>query len=303
MNTTKYMQNAWKAGVVIPAFNIPHLPMVKPIIKAVTDQNAFALIEVARLEWMKFKSGSLEEVCAEYKKYENAHVRLHLDHVPVIDEDNKRVDYLEIIKRALNVGYQSVMVDGSRLSLDENIHCTAEAAALAHAAGVPCEAELGAVMGHGSGPLPSYEEIFSSGKGFTNPAEAVRFVGETKCDWLSVAVGSIHGAVSGALKDKKKVAAKININHLKLINEACGVPLVLHGGSGVIKEYVLKGIENGIAKINVGTEIRQTYEQSLSKNSDIEIAQQAVYEHVVDLISKYLGVSGKFNTIQGIEQI
>jgi fructose-bisphosphate aldolase, class II len=300
MNTTECMQNAWKAGIAIPAFNIPHLLMVEPIVKAVTDQNAFALIEVARLEWMKFKSGSLEEVCAEYKRYENSHVRLHLDHVPVIDEDNKRVDYLEIIKRALHVGYQSIMVDGSRLSLDENIQCTTEAVELAHAAGVPCEAELGAVMGHSSGPLPSYEEIFASGKGFTTPDEAHEFVSKTKCNWLSVAVGSIHGAVSGALKDKKKVAAKIDINHLKLLNDACRVPLVLHGGSGVIKEYVLDGIKNGIAKVNVGTEIRQTYEHSLSRSTDTELAQQAVYDHIVLLLSEYFGISGQSGFVLNI---
>ncbi len=298
MNTTEYMKNGWKAGIAVPAFNIPHLPMVEPIINAVTNQNAFALIEVARLEWMKFKAESPEKVYAEYKKYENSHVRLHLDHVPVIDEDNKRVDYLEIVKRALDIGYQSVMIDGSRLSLDENIRCTAEVVKMASVAGVPCEAELGAVMGHGSGSLPSYEEIFSSGKGFTNPEEAARFVNETGCNWLSVAVGSIHGAVSGALKDKKKAAGKINIDHLKSLNKVCGIPLVLHGGSGVIKKYVLESIENGISKVNVGTEIRQTYEQSLTGNPDVSKAQEAVYNHVVTLLSEYFGVTGKFDIIK-----
>ncbi|MCK5155197.1 MAG: class II fructose-bisphosphate aldolase [Spirochaetales bacterium] len=301
MNTTEYMKRAWKAGIAIPAFNIPHLPMLEPIVRAAADQDAFALIEVARLEWRKFEAGSLEAVYNEYKKYENSNVRLHLDHIPVIDEDNLKVDYREIIKRALDVGYQSVMIDGSRLSLDENIRCSAETAEMAHAAGVPCEAELGAVMGHGSGPLPSYEEIFSSGKGFTDPDEAARFVNETGCDWLSVAVGSIHGAVSGALKDKKKVAARINIDHLKALTEACSIPMVLHGGSGVIKEYVLEGIRNGIAKVNVGTEIRQTYEQSLKQNPDTAAAQQAVYDHVVSLLSDYFGISGKSSIILGLK--
>ena len=67
---------------------------------------------------------------------------------------------------------------------------------MAHAADVPVEAELGAVLGHEAGPLPPYEELFASGLGFTDPAEAKRFVEETGCDWLSVAIGNIHGAIA-----------------------------------------------------------------------------------------------------------
>ncbi|MBT3275004.1 MAG: class II fructose-bisphosphate aldolase [Spirochaetales bacterium] len=297
MSTSEIMINAWKSGIAIPAFNVPYLPMLEPIVRAATEEDSFVLIEVARLEWTKFRAESPETVAVEFQKQMTQHVRLHLDHIPVIDEDSERVDYLEIIKRALDCGYQSVMIDGSRLSLDENIRCAAEAADLAHRAGVPCEAELGAVMGHESGPLPSYEDIFTSGKGFTDPGEAARLISETECDWLSVAVGSIHGAVSGALKDKKKVAARLDINHLKKLNDVCAVPLVLHGGSGVIKDYVMEGIENGIAKVNVGTEIRQTYEQSIAADKDVAEAQQAVFDHVSELIREYFGISGKYGMV------
>ena len=297
MNTADFMKNAWENGIAVPAFNIPHLPMVEPIVRAVRDENAFALIEVARLEWTKFEAKSLEAVQQEYDRHQDDHVRLHLDHVPVIDEDNQRVDFGEIISRAIDIGYQSVMVDGSRLSFEENIRCVTSVSETAHKANVPCEAELGAVMGHESGPLPSYEEIFTSGRGFTDPGEASRFVEETGCDWLSVAVGSIHGAVSGALKDKKKVPARLNIEHLRELNTACKIPLVLHGGSGVIKEYVLEGIQNGLAKVNVGTEIRQTFEQSMTRTAQIEDAQLAVYDHVSSLLREYFGVSGKFPTV------
>ena len=107
--------------------------------------------------------------------------------------------------------------------------------------------------------------------------------------------------MSGALKDKKKVAARINVDHLKALEEVCDIPMVLHGGSGVIKEYVLKGIQNGIAKVNVGTEIRQTYEQSLLENSDVAVAQEAVYDHVVSLLSDYFGISGKSGIVTGIK--
>jgi fructose/tagatose bisphosphate aldolase len=72
-----------------------------------------------------------------------------------------------------------------------------------------------------------------------------------------VAIGNIHGAVSGALKDRKKVEARLNLEHLARLRQATGVPLVLHGGSGVKREYLLAAIKKGIAKVNIGTEIRQ----------------------------------------------
>jgi ketose-bisphosphate aldolase len=219
-------------------------------------------------------------------------VRLHLDHIPVIDEDGLKVDYLDIIREAIELGFDSVMVDGSRLTLEENIRETRRVAELAHQAGIPCEAELGAVMGHEEGPLPPYEEIFNSGQGFTDPGEAARFVKESGCDWLSVAFGNIHGRISAAVRDKKKVEARLDIRHLRAIKEAVGIPLVLHGGSGVQQSYVLEAMKNGISKMNIGTEIRQVYEQTLREGGNQEGAGTAVYRRTRWLLSEYLQLSG-----------
>jgi ketose-bisphosphate aldolase len=284
---------------VIPAFNVPHLPMMEPIARAVADQDSFALIEVARLEFIKFKAESASRIYREYEGLrDRAHLRLHLDHVPVIDEDGARVDYLAVIREALELGYESVMVDGSRLSLEENIGATRAVAELAHRAGVPCEGELGAVMGHESGPLPSYEEIFASRRGFTRPDEAARFVRETGCDWLSVAVGNIHGAISGALKDQKKVEARLDIAHLEALRAATGVPLVLHGGSGVRHESVLQAIRAGIAKVNVGTELRQVYEAAVKRSADTGAAQAAVYDRTVEYLRDYFRIAGSASIVR-----
>jgi fructose-bisphosphate aldolase class II len=286
-STQQLIERACKTGTVIPAFNIPYLPMVDPVVKALKDTNSFGMLVVARLEWEKFESRSLEAVCAEYQKFKlPGHTRLHLDHVPVIDEDDLRVDFVEIIKRAIAVGYESVMVDGSRLPLAENIACTKAVVDLAHAAGIPVEAELGAVMGHEAGPLPPYEELFVSGKGFTDPAEAKRFVEESGADWLSVAIGNIHGAISAAAKGKQKVAARLNIEHLDRIHKAAGIPLVLHGGTGIRKEYIMESTKHGIAKINVATAIRQPYEKMIGQG--IAAAQDAVYEAMLVVIKEDL---------------
>jgi ketose-bisphosphate aldolase len=293
LSTSDIMRNAQRAGAALPAFNIPYLPMMQPVIQAVADQDSFALVAVARPEWVKFEAKSPAAVLGEFMRWNQPdHVRLHLDHVPVIDEDNQQVDYLAIIREALELGYQSVMVDGSRLSLADNIAATRQAVELAHRANRPCEAELGAVLGHEAGPLPPYEELFASGRGFTDVQEAERFVRETGCDWLSVAIGNIHGAISGALKDQKKVEARLNLDHLERLRQATGIPLVLHGGSGVKRESVLAAVKQGIVKINIGTEIRQAYEVTLRETKSVAAAQDAVYERTGWLIRDYFGTSG-----------
>jgi fructose-bisphosphate aldolase class II len=292
-STAQIITKARELGIGIPAFNVAHLPMTEPIIKAVADQDSFALVEVSRIDWVKFGAKSPKAVIEEFRRWDDPkHVRIHLDHVPVIDEDHENVDYRAVIEEAIALGYQSVMIDASRLSLEGNIKATREVADLAHKTSVPVEAELGAVLGHEAGPMPPYEELFRTGKGFTRPEEAVTFVRESKCDWLSVAIGNIHGAVGDATKDQKKLEARLALDHLDTLAKATGVPLVLHGGSGIRQEDVLASMKKGIAKINVGTEIRQVYEQALKAGGDVKAAQKAVYDRTVSFIKDWFRISG-----------
>jgi fructose/tagatose bisphosphate aldolase len=265
--TGPIITEAFNKRIVIPGFNIPYLPMMEPVVRALYDTKTFGLIMVARLEWMKFSSGSLKSIRDEYEKLKDLHyTRLHLDHVPVIDEDNLLTDFENIITEAIDLGYDSVMIDGSRLSLEENINKTRRIVEIAHKTGIPVEAELGAVMGHEPGPLPPYEEFFASGKGFTSPQEAKRFIQETQTDWLSVAIGNIHGAISAATRTEKKIEARLAIPHLKKINEALNIPLVLHGGTGISKEYLM--------------------------NTSVKAAQEAVYKEMSDILINQLEIAG-----------
>lgn len=286
------MSEALQRRQVVPAFNIPYLPMMEPVVAALRDTQSFGLIAVARLEWTKFEAGGVEAIYREYERVgDPTCTRLHLDHVPVIDEDDLKVDYQAIIDEALRLGYNSVMVDGSRLSLDDNIAATRTIVARAHARGVPVEAELGSVIGHEEGPPPPYEELFRTGKGFTDPGDAERFVTETGVDWLSVAVGSVHGAVSKARRDEKKIHARLNIERLAEIFDRIKLPIVLHGGSGIPKSYVQEGIRNGIAKINIGTAVRQVYERN--RTTSPEAARTAVYEEVKRILVEDMEVAGR----------
>jgi ketose-bisphosphate aldolase len=291
INAKELMLRARHQKTVIPGFNIPYLPMMEPVVRALRDTQSVGLIMVARLEWVKFESGGIKDIYNQYQKVKDEkYTRLHLDHIPVIDEDGHRVDFMADIQEALDLGYDSVMVDGSRLPLEENIAATRKVVEAAHEKNVPVEAELGAIMGHEEGPMPSYEDLFASGKGFTDPLEAKRFVNETSVDWLSVAVGNIHGAISAAKRTEKKVEAKLSIERLENIASLADVPLVLHGGTGIRKGFILEGVHHGIAKINVATAIRQPYETLVDES--IEKAQEAVYDTMVNLIRSELEIEG-----------
>ena len=270
------MRRAYERRVLVPAFNVSYLPMLKPVVETLAACRSFGLVEVARPDIERFGAKSYRAVAHEFQRdADRAYTRLHQDHIPVIDEEQRPVDWRPLIREALDLGYDSVMIDGSRLPLEENLAATATVVEMAHPE-VAVEAELGAVLGHEPGPLPPYEELFRSGRGFTDVEEAARLTRETGIDWLSVAVGNIHGAISGAAKDEKKVEAQLSIEHLRRISERVRIPLVLHGGSGIELASLRAAVKNGITKINVATAVRQAYEARLRGGGDAASARQAV---------------------------
>ncbi len=302
MTAQQAVRRAADRKTIIPAFNIPYLPMVKPVVQAIRDEDSVAMVQVARLEWIKFASGSLARVAEEYARHADPErTLLHLDHVPVVDEDSQQVEVVPIIREALRLGYQSVMVDASRLPLEANIEATAEVAALAHAKGAAVEAELGAVAGHEGGGVVDYEQLFITKQGFTDVEEARRFAQASGCDWLSIAAGSIHGAIAAATRLQKKPQARLDIHHIAALYEAVGhMPLVLHGGSGILQEDILGAIQNGIAKINVATEIRQPYELAMQeKPGDIAYAQEKVYDRTRWVLHEFLRTTGSRKLLSG----
>lgn len=148
INIKEIMEKAYSEHIAIPAFNIPYLPMVKPIYDTIKESACFGLVEVARPDVKKFEAKSFQAVAAEFNRYaDRRYVRLHQDHIPVIDEDGERVDWESLIREALRLNYDSVMIDGSRLLLEENIKITKVVVEMGHSQDIPVEAELGAVMG------------------------------------------------------------------------------------------------------------------------------------------------------------
>ncbi|MDO8585512.1 MAG: class II fructose-bisphosphate aldolase [Armatimonadota bacterium] len=292
---------AAREGIVVLAFNIPYIPMTSAVADSLEQYDAYGLIQVAELEVRRFESKSVTAIAEEYRRVANPRVAgLHLDHTPVIDEFGDIVDWRRYIAEAIEAGYDSVMIDGSRLPLDENIVVTGEVVRMAHPEGVLVEAELGSVLGHESGPLPPYDELFATKAGFTIPEEAKRFVDETQVDWLSVSVGSVHGAIAPATKNQEKVQAKLDIERLRELRDATGVPLVLHGGSGIQQQYIDESVRNGIVKINIATDIRQPYERALAAGGSVSDAQAAVSEAMRRLIRDVHRIEGSATRLRAL---
>jgi fructose-bisphosphate aldolase, class II len=160
-------------------------------------------------------------------------VAVHLDHG----------DSVEICKKAIDAGFTSVMIDASHHPLAENIALTKEVVEYAHPRGVSVEAELGRVGGE--------EEHVIAETMYAIPEECEQLVKATKVDCLAPALGSVHGPYKGE--------PKLGFKEMETINNMLSLPLVLHGGSGIPDFQIKMAIERGTAKINVNTELQQSW--------------------------------------------
>ena len=172
-------------------------------------------------------------------------VVLHLDHA----------SNLEIVRRAIDHGFSSVMFDGSALPFEENVVLSAETVALARPHGLSVEAELGCLTGFDVEGNPAGAEAL------TQPEDVARFVRETGVDALAISFGTAHGVYSAA--------PRLNIALLKEINAVSPVPLVMHGGSGTPDAQVREAILNGITKFNVYADSRMAINSAFSNAVDV----------------------------------
>ena len=164
-------------------------------------------------------------------------VSIHLDHG----------SSFEVCKEAIDSGFTSVMIDASKYELDKNIVITKKVVEYARSKNVSVEAEVGHVGTNNNG---SIEDIM-----YADVDECVRFCRETGINFLAPALGSVHGPYVGE--------PKLNFERMKEISEKCNIPLVLHGGSGILDEQIKKAISCGICKININTELQQVWSQGV----------------------------------------
>ena len=230
VNSFGMIKTAQQNGYAVPAFNAENMEMIQGILEAAEESKSPVIIQTT-MPTVKYITEDLMFAmvnCAASKK--SVPVALHLDHCTEFD----------LVMRALRAGYTSVMIDGSKKSLEENISLTKSVVSAAKPMGVTVEAELGTIGGK--------EDSISAEIQYTDPYEAYRFVSETDVDILAVAIGTAHGFYKGE--------PKLNFDILSQIRQKVDTPLVLHGGSGVPDEKVKKAIALGMSKVNFATELR-----------------------------------------------
>jgi len=233
VNPQQIIVNAQKGKYAIGCFNTSDLEMTKAIIKAAEVLNSPVIIATSEKAIEYAGLEPLSALIIQEAKSTKVPIALHLDHGHSI----------AVIQRCINSGYTSVMFDGSGSELRENEILTRHAVELAHHAGIPCEGELGCLGKAGVNQSK-----------LTNPSDVVDFIQKTDVDFLAVSIGSEHGVGENE---------KLNIGLLKKIAKLTTIPLVLHGASGVKENDIQEAIKNGIAKINIDTDIRHTYAESL----------------------------------------
>lgn len=219
----------------IGAFNANNLEQIQAIIEAAEEEKAPVILQASQ---GAIKYAGLETIVSMVRiaaEKATIPVVLHLDHGTDFDQNVK----------CLQVGFTSLMFDGSKLPYAENARITKKIVEMGHAAGLPVEAEIGRIPGTETHTIEQINEMY------TKPDEAARFVEETEVDAIAVAVGSLH-----RMTEK---AAKLDHDRLKKIKELTDVPLVLHGSSGVIDEELKIGIVEGICKINVATQLNMAF--------------------------------------------
>lgn len=245
VTTKELLADAVSHRYAVGAFNCENLEMAMAIVAAGEACRAPLIIQTTPSTVNYASVGLFAAMVRELAENAKIPVALHLDHGSSYD----------LCEAALDAGYSSVMIDGSKESLEDNIALTKRVVSLASEKGIPVEAELGTVGG-------KEDSTFSSGTAYTDPDDALRFVRETGCSSLAVGIGTAHGVYKGTpVLD----TGRLSLIKDKLVSAGRDLPLVLHGASGLSEEAIRECIARGIAKVNFATELRQAYTEGVKE--------------------------------------
>ncbi len=193
-------------------------------------------------------------------------IALHLDHAAKLEE----------VERAVELGFTSVMIDGSKLPFEKNVELTKAAVEVAHRRGISVEGELGHVGGM------DLDETASADSVLTEADEVARFVDQTGVDALAVSIGTAHGVY--------RSLPNLNIERLKELNAASPVPLVLHGGSGTPDGQIRDAVEHGICKLNIYADCRIAMFRGLKQSAEMHEREdplpRALFDPIYDGIAE-----------------
>lgn len=232
--TGDLVEQAWRAGRAIAAFNVITLEHAEAIAAAAETAGHAVILQISQ-NAVIFHRGQLRPIAsavAAVARSSSAALAMHLDHV---DDD-------ALLLRAADCGFSSVMFDAGALPYEHNVARTTAATAWAHSAGLWMEAELGYVGGKPSPPASAHAVGVR-----TDPAEARQFTADTGVDALAVAVGTSHAMATRS--------AAVDTDLIARLRATLAVPLALHGSSGLSDHELTRAVEAGMTKINVGTAV------------------------------------------------
>lgn len=274
VTSKELLLDAQKHGYAVGAFNTNNLEITHAILRAAEAKQAPILIQISAGAIKYAGLEFLPMITRKAAKEASVPVAIHLDHGPSF----------EIVMKALRVGFTSIMRDASKLPYEENVAEVKKVVEACHAVGVPVEAEIGKIGGAEEHVVVSEKEAT-----MTDPEEAVQFVKDGGFDFLAVAIGNAHGFYKGE--------PELDFDRLEAIRDTVSVPLVLHGASGIPDHQITEAVKRGICKINIDTEIRNAFAQTVKKfqkeNPDqidprkilapAMDAMQAVVEHKMEI--------------------
>ena len=238
VNMRDLLIDAQKGNYAVGSFSVANMEMVLGVLKAAKELKAPVILQIAEVRLKQSPLELIGPLMVAAAKAADTPVAVHFDHGKTIEK----------ISQALELGFTSVMFDGSHLPLEENIEQTNKVIALAKEYGAAVEAEIGCVGGSEDGS----EDIAIN---CTKPADAVRFATETGVDALAIAIGNAHG--------NYKSTPKLRFDILEECEKEVDVPLVLHGGTGISPDYFVKCSKTGIKKINIATATFDTVEKTV----------------------------------------
>ncbi len=266
MTTKPMFELAYTGGFAVGAFNVNNMEITQGIIEACAAEKAPLILQISKGARKYANMRYLKHIIdAAVEEHPELPIAIHLDHGDTVD----------LVKTCLKDGFTSVMVDGSHHAYEDNVKLVAEAAKVAHEAGVPVEAELGQLGGieEDVKGLDAEEYQKNLHKFLTDPVQAADFWKRSHCDSLAVAIGTSHGAF------KFKHEAKLAFDVVEKLMQTCpGLPLVMHGSSSVPKEFLdlinkyggampnamgvpedqihMAVTKYGVCKVNIDTDLR-----------------------------------------------
>ena len=246
LSTKEMLLKAQREGYAVPAFNIHNLETLQVVVETAMEMRSPVIVAGTPSTIESYAGPDYIKAMAEVaaSKYDIP-IAIHLDHFEDVDA----------IKKNIDLGFKSCMIDASKMEFEKNIETVKEVVDYAHRYDVVVEAELGKLGGREDDLVVDEKDTM-----YTNPEDAAEFVRRTNIDSLAVAIGTAHGLYKGE--------PKLDFERLVEIKEKVDIPLVLHGASDVPDDLVKKAISLGICKVNVATDLKIPFAKAVKEYLD-----------------------------------